>query len=1328
MFTHFHYNKLTLKETRLIHFADQPEGPKVPKVPKTRPEAFQKTGALTKDQERRIRRLGLQESQFKGPSALDARIVDKLYKCDILRDGTYPKDPQNPYYLLMKAIADGKFPNRGTQIPRFLKAIEGGENEREQVLKILKETYLHSGPLTEKSQDKYLAQLDEAQSKDIVATAKKEAEDAVSRVETDTEAAETKGRIGTVAKEALEDPSTAERVEKGFMQLGNWEVEAPREGLIKELQTLAERYRKNSKQYRKAYKECEKAAAELQTPGLDQAKKDALTAKIHNLEQEKVSIERDMARLKIEAEKAKEEYSLWVKKTLKMFQRFETLLSETGIDVLTATKLKRWLFNQTALADNTTSSLELEGVKSDQDTGLSTKKYGNITIRKVYFDPLELSDTIPQEGEIKEAIGQLMIEFEDENGQTSTDSYTNFVRMVDAEEIHEEIANMDELNYRIAMETRYKALAEGDKFEAPIVLGFDKEGEKVYGTRTFTVEKIDNQKGEPVIILDHSLTKTPKEKLAYTIHPSLYFDREQQDFSPGEFAKLLKQYKFQRVRTPQDTTQKILDGATAHQQETLRRLNLPTDVVGHTTLPKPGEPPRETVVYSDTGEPQKGYIWNLGDDRYDIEVLQPDLETDVEAIVAPQLAKEDGIKVPAELTQRSYRIERRPLAADSNMAIADKGNVAPAAEGHGGEAHGGEEHAEGHEEKHAESHEEEHPEVHKKSKDEEMAEAEEETKKMGGREVKPEALPYHDIHKTGGVSYPQRGILKRIWDDTRVLSFSDLFAMGKTMYDYYERRWDRRQKEKYSTVGEDLPFFGSEMRRVKQAAENEEVHQFHESFAQKGVFEIEERLVQTSNRDEFKACIEDLCEKGHMRWDLIDFWKNLNRFVNDPRKLVPIPSNGDPYTIVNEREGTTGLDHIQGAIDSLWGEGTYDHLVSKDKSTRQSAARSWYEKGKEVEIIPGGHQKVLEKLLRKHRNGEFVDPNEYEGLIIHMIDAGKSSMQAKLYYIVAGAAATNHHGHTILSFDRVGHINSEMLAQFPVLEYMTAAPLRKDGERHKWTLDDYKRFLAYFEKNVTENGCVPTKEVDHFLWRYVVPSYENETRVNKDLRNADKLDHDDMFAYLPPASSKILENACRTVGGGGKHLLTIEGYANAAPGFSQYFKSLAHFGNSNRLLKALQSYVRFEAIMMNRWEKDNKDFARMDKNILTRKTVVSDTPPIIFFNELNKVMRKIAEAYNIPELNEAIELIQTDTSGWDMSDKNTQARQIRIQHALANFDSLIERVTATDDCAKAMQVINESKLEGMNYEHSHDDYSAPAPIAGEEFHGLGGGHGHGGHH
>ena len=81
----------------------------------------------------------------------------------------------------------------------------------------------------------------------------------------------------------------------------------------------------------------------------------------------------------------------------------------------------------------------------------------------------------------------------------------------------------------------------------------------------------------------------------------------------------------------------------------------------------------------------------------------------------------------------------------------------------------------------------------------------------------------------------------------RFMSVSDFWEMGKSMWEYYERRWQRRQKEKYSKMGEHLPFWAPEMQRINHAAENEEMGQFKESFDQKGVHEIMGRLEKRRN-------------------------------------------------------------------------------------------------------------------------------------------------------------------------------------------------------------------------------------------------------------------------------------------------------------------------------------------------------------------------------------------------------------------------------------------------------------------------------------------------
>jgi hypothetical protein len=966
---------------------------------------------------------------------------------------------------------------------------------------------------------------------------------------------------------------------------------------------------------------------------------------------------------------------------------------------------------------------------------------------------LDLPPGKENDEQLRNAIGQLMIEFKDEKGITITKSYVNFLKMINGEEVYEEM-NLAECNRRIEEETFHKNLEAGDKFKARVVKGFTDDGEEVYGDEEFAIEKIEDREGETMIVLDRHVTKTEKEKMSPSTHPALYFDRKQKEFSPGEFAKYVKQHNFKRVPTSQDDDQEIVAGAERANEETLKKYGLPAEERARLILPKrDGEEVRVTV-YSDTGEPQEAFIKNSDGGTYNIRILVPRAKSWEEREEEKFFARK-GVKPKTQ--EGDYEIRQIRLSPAALAEMANKGDIAKAHEDEHGAAHDAEHGEPSHGERepshgeipHAEPHGE-HPlpqahAPHAGTEEEEADEHdvhatphkhkkhEEEEPPKGGELVKAEALRYDQIYKVGGMKLVERGFLRRLWDDTRTLSLSDIWEMGKAGYDYYLRRWDRRQKDKYSSVGENLPYFSSEMRRIKQAAENEEVHQFHESFSQKGVFEIEERLRVTRNLDEMKACFADLAEKGHMRWDDIEMWKNLNRFIKDPSKLIPIPTNGDPYTRISKHDDRTGLDFLQPAIDSLWGEGQYDHWSSQDKSTRQSGARKYYEKGKELEIIEGGHEKALEKLLRRHKNGEFVDPQEYEGLILHMIDAGKSNMPCKLYYIVAGVTAENHHGHTILSFDRAGHINSEMLAQFPILEYLTTDPPREGGpegkpKKHRWTKDDYKMWLEYFDQGDHTN-CRPTQATYNFLWRYIIPSYENETRCNKDLRNADKLDHDDMFAYLPPASTAILTSATRSVGGAGsgKYLLTSEGYSNAVPGFSEYIKSLAQYKNMNRLPQAIKSFVRFESILMDRWKTGDDAFYRMDKNTLNRKTVVTDTPPIVFFKELDMVLKKIGEAYadTNPELKEALELQQMDTRGWDMQDRETRARQRRLQNILERFDDIFDAAIKTDNGEKLMAAINGSQLTGMPFS-AVQKRKAEIESEGSEFDKSGGGgHGHG---
>lgn len=572
-----------------------------------------------------------------------------------------------------------------------------------------------------------------------------------------------------------------------------------------------------------------------------------------------------------------------------------------------------------------------------------------------------------------------------------------------------------------------------------------------------------------------------------------------------------------------------------------------------------------------------------------------------------------------------------------------------------------------------------------------------------------EVLPFEQVYKTGGET-PQSNFLQGLWRQTRVLSLSDIWNLGKTCYEYHDRRFRRNQQAKFSDVAKDVKYFAPEMKRINQQAENEQVNQYKEAMEQMGIWQIQDILRDTNDRDELKACFNVLATKGQIRWDDIAMWQAVNRFTAS-KYYIPIPTNGDPATIVDKKTGRTGMDFMELALDSMWGEGQFSGWFSENKSAYKSGIQKHYEKGKELEGVQGGHNKRLEALLYKHKSGEYVDAQEYEGLIEHSINAGKSDGEGKFYYMVEGVAAKNKYGRTIMSFDRIAHLNSEMLAKFPFLEHMCSAPGRpKDGISYKLTRDDFELWQREFDKDNSMN-CKPNQHVVDFLWKNVIPSNGNITRCNKDLRNADNLDHDDMHMFLPVVTTSIITSVCQTVGGGGKELLTKEGYMNGYAGFSQYFKVLAENGKRKVLAQAVKSYVRFDSIMQNKFQRNKTGFARMDEGLMDKSVIVSEFAPRHYIQQLNPLVHSILEAYiyDLPadhpkkkEISRTIELLAQDQEEWGNKSGDQEKKDAEeLTRYLNKFDSTLDTLIETDNGQKMMDLVNNADL--IRYEYKPTD-------------------------
>lgn len=1253
---HFNpYNQPEKFKQRFVFFANKGEGQEGGRV-------------FTLEQERYLKEL---ESMSGSPHAkeiahqyrtgkIETEVLEEAR--EILRNPN--KMDQEPYKRFMKALAKGKFPNRAKHALQFLRALNGSEKERDYANDLVKDLSDDAtGPLSERREKAHLKKLAELKQEDI---------------------AETITRSVDVRSAAMKASETADK---------NWQVEDAPKDLIEVLDRLELKQAEIARQANAKDKELEKA--------LRAEKPDKVL--IARLEKEIKALDEQFDALAKELEAPKLEFQNYLERNLARYDALENFLDRAGIDINAAKKLKMWFLQLSSRKESTDAktSLKMQGIVIDSVTGQARKQETTIEITGIRFekDRSDLEASSP---------GELIIEYTNEKGEATYAGYKNFLQMVDAFEAYEEVDSLDDVNRKLAREIGYIDLSQGQEFQADVLIGLDENGKELRETHKFTIETIDVKKKK--ITLNRSVKKIPREWIGLSVDPSLYFDRNQREFSFGEFIKLVKQHKYTREIAVAETasalqrSQALLredcEAFVEDDDEKVKAKYASVGGIPDTKLTVPEGESTGKVVFLDEHRQRRTGVLRRGVNAKGEEVftLEPQIETlpgttdegnADESDAAWKALSAAGIPLGIATAKPGRgRWQKKDLSARALMEMANKGHIAdhaPAAE-HGAEH--GEPHETGHEE-HAEheEHGEDQGEDHGKPK----------------QKIYEEALPYDAVYKTGGMDTKKASLLKSMWIKTKFLSIDDVWEMGKAMWEYYDNRFKRRQKERYSKIGTELPFFAPEMRRVNQAAENEQVNQFKESFEHKGEFEVFERLTKTHNRDEMKACFLVLSEKGQLRWDYIDVWRNINRFV-DAKYAIPIPGNGDPYTRISKDDPRTGFDFLKAAIDSMWGEGQYNEWFSGNKSHFQSHAKGYYEEGKELEGVDGGHTRRLATLLQQHKRGEYVDPHEYEGLILHSIEAGKSNMQSKIYYMIEGVAVTNSHGHTILPFERLAHINSEMLTRFPILEYLCASVPRPDGKgRHRWTMDDYKQWVKMFDEGDVNNPARnrPGPGVDRFMWDYVIPSDETQNRINKAIRNGETLDHDDMFAYLPPATEEVVTDACKATTGS-KKFLTLEGYANAFPGFNQYMKALAGKNNRNKLREAIKSYVRFEGIMKNRFEKEKDVYQRMSYATLNGATIVSDSPPQAFINQLNPMVKEVIAAYNDSELNTITELIYTET-GDIFSNSAEREKQNRINDAFRRFADVFNRVIKTDNGEKMTAIVAGTTLEGIPFGMSEEE-------------------------
>jgi transcriptional regulator with XRE-family HTH domain len=569
--------------------------------------------------------------------------------------------------------------------------------------------------------------------------------------------------------------------------------------------------------------------------------------------------------------------------------------------------------------------------------------------------------------------------------------------------------------------------------------------------------------------------------------------------------------------------------------------------------------------------------------------------------------------------------------------------------------------------------------------------------------------------------------MRQFINDTEVLRLDDIFEMFKMGWEYKKRNWERKQKARYSKIGKGVPWFGTEFERINQQSENEEVNQFKESMDQWGVRDIQETLYATKNSDQAKACLNVLAEKGQIRWDDPRLWEAINNHTDINHK-IPKPLAGmDPYMPFKEGTGLkfngvdiagkSAIDFIPEALDSIWGESSYINWKRQNDGALEDGIQKSFNKAEELESDPknvGGIGKELGILLERHMRGEYVDPSEFEGMLRFIIEAGKAGGQHKMYYLLMGTSAKDPTGRTIMGWDRVGRFISKYSNQFPPLDYFSAsnqAPKRDltTGElfTRQWVRQDFDKLTKPWVDQIHANGgkvTGPTPGSWDFLWKEVCTSDAFQIRLEKGIRAAQNMDHDDSPFFIPALKETEIETACAASGGETKKF-TVQGYKNGYIGFGlrlkylqekveeeKKFENAGEVGFSNqhlaKMVASFRSYVRYDAILDYRYRRTEESrLQRFSSNDFKTGCVWDGEHAIQDYrDEMQSLIQEVIKAYgrqDDKDLSETPFERQPSVKG----NKGMKQKQEKIEAAVQNWGPEFERMVMSDGGKKFTKII-----------------------------------------
>ncbi len=406
---------------------------------------------------------------------------------------------------------------------------------------------------------------------------------------------------------------------------------------------------------------------------------------------------------------------------------------------------------------------------------------------------------------------------------------------------------------------------------------------------------------------------------------------------------------------------------------------------------------------------------------------------------------------------------------------------------------------------------------------------------------------------TGAGKTGARTLTRVLFHDVEWMSIYDMMTMFNQMGEDIQRMWKRRGEGVSSRVGkaitgmipDEVMYLGRlkhEFERRDRESEEAEVGVWEKGWEKIDAHDLQHQyLPKVTNTDQLKAIIKLLAHHGRLDWnDSEGLWKKLEFFSG-----YHMPRNA---CLKDTRLRNSWLQKM---IADIWRDkDLYENWKTENDGSIKSGTDKFTNYADDLSAL-GMHGTELKKMLQnweKVKAGtaskeEEVNPHLYEKILFHAMYNGKSSMEAKFFYLIKGVQSG------LLSIDRLRAFSGEnfgILNQFPFIDFFSS------GQNNTYyEIDKISRKVTEYN-----DPFEPGNKMTAFLYNTVAFDYNVSKRVGKALKNVQNIDHEDVPMYITHLGFSGIDNMI-TFQSGSQWRMSPAALQNGYVGYNSFMKYFA---------------------------------------------------------------------------------------------------------------------------------------------------------------------------